>query len=346
MSANPTLSGICLATLVLGASPAWSGGAGGHGVMIPTGGVSHGGGGFRAGGFNGGMGGGFHGGWGRPGGFHPLPPIAGTIHERRGQPSMTAYGHTNTGFAGPGFHRAGVYDLGRGQAAAYGPQQRWGGYGQQQTWTGYGQQQNWAGYGGQRQVVYGRERMAGYTNGFGRERFGRERTEERAGYRERLRFAELRRARGLAYGGYGGYGNSDYGSGSYDSGDVGSYPAAGTYGNAGSYGGSGNYASAGTYGSAGTYPAPGVYESELDGQGYGYRSETPLAARYAEAPLAPSPYGGFDAGNSYADAASRDVGPGSGPRIIHVSAGTSSCTCDRSARTTPVVYRYGVGTAY
>ena len=310
MGANLTLRGICLATLILGASPAWSGGAGGHGVFIGNGGGFHGGGAFRAGGFHGGI----------TRGFHPLPPIAGTIHERGGQAYMTAYGHANTAFVSPGYHRAGVYDVGRGQAT---------GYGQQQNWAGYGQQQNRAGYGG-------RERMAGFANGFGRDRFGRERIDRRLGYRERLRFAEVRRARGFGYGGYGG---SGYDSGD-DGGDVGSYPAAGTYGS------SGSYADSGTYGSAGPYPAPGVYESELGGSGYRYRSETPLAARYAEAPLAPSPYGGFDAGNSYADAASRDVGPGSGPRIIHVSEGTSSCTCDRSARTTPLVYRYGVGTAY
>ena len=338
MSANLTFTGVCLATLMMCASPAWAGGAGGHGIMIPTGGGFHGGSGFRPGGFNGGMNGGFHGGWGRPGGFRPLPPIAGTIHERGGQPYMTSFGHTNTAFAGSGFHRAGLYEVGRGQAASYGPQQRW---------AGYGQQQNGIDHGGQRQEIYGRERMAGYANGYGRARFGREREDERVGYRERLRFAELRRARGFGYGGYaGGYGDSGYDSGSYDSGDIGSYPAAGTYGNAGFDGSTGSYASAGTYGGSGIYPAPGVYENELDAPGTSYRSETPLAARYAEAPLGPSPYGGFDAGNSYADAASRDVGPGFGPRIIHVSEGTSSCTCDRTARTSPMIYRYGVGTAY
>ena len=334
MGSNLTLRGVCLATLILGAGPAWSGGAGGHGVFIGAGAGVHGGGAVGAGGFHGP--GGFR-------GFHPLPPIAGTIHERGGQSYVTnyghanaAYGHANTAFVSQGFHRAGVYDVGRGQAAGYGQQQNWAGSGQQQHGAGYGRQQNWAGYGG-------RERMAGYANGFGRDRFGRERIDRRVGYRERLRFAELRRARGLAYGGYGG---SGYGSGDYDGGDLGSYPAAGTYGSPGGYGGSGSYADAGTYGSSGTYPAPGVYESELGGSGYRYRSETPLAARYAETPLAPSPYGGFDAGNSYADAASRDVGPGSGPRIIHVSGATSTCTCDRSAPTTPLVYRYGVGTAY
>ncbi len=313
MSANRTLWSFCLASLLVGAGPAWSGGVGGHGVIIPTGGGFHGGGGIRAGGFSGGSGG-FHGGTGRPGAFRPLPPIAGTIHERGGQPFMTSYGHTNTAFAGSGYHRAVIYDVGRGQAGVY------------------GQQQIWAGYGGQRQGNYGRERTAEYSNGFGRERFGR----ERYGYRERLRIAELRRGGGFAYGpnGYGGYGGSAYDSGTYDSGDIGSYPAAGTYG------------STGSYPSAGTYPAPGVYESELNGSGYSYRSETPLSARYAEAPLAPSPYSGFDAGNNYADAASRDVGPGAGPRIIRVSGGTSRCTCDRSARTSPIVYRYGVGTAY
>ena len=127
---------------------------------------------------------------------------------------------------------------------------------------------------GQRQEIYGRERMAGYANGYGRARFGREREDERVGYRERLRFAELRRARGFGYGGYaGGYGDSGYDSGSYDSGDIGSYPAAGTYGNAGFDGSTGSYASAGTYGGSGIYPAPGVYENELDAPGTSYRSE-------------------------------------------------------------------------
>ena len=337
MVANLTLRSVCLAALMAGASPAWAGGVGGHGVIIPNGGGFHGGGGFRPGGSNGGMGGGYHGGWGRPGGFHPLPPVAGTIHERGGQPYMTAYGHTNTGYSGPAFHRAGIYDVGRGQTS----------YGWQQHGTEYGQQHDWAGYGGQRQMGYGRERMAGYANGYSRERFGQSQTDEHLGYRERLRFAELRRARGYGYGGYGygGYNGSGYDSGSYDSADVGSYPAAGTYGSSGTSGSSGTYADAGSYGSAGIYPAPGVYENELNGSRYSYRSETPLAARYAEAPLAPSPYSGFDAPNGYADAASRDVGPGFGPRIIHVSDG-SGCTCERSARTTPMVYRYGVGTAY
>ncbi len=334
MSANLSRWSVCLASLVLGASPAWSGGGGGHGVILPTGG-----GGFHTGGSV--RSGVSIGGWGRPGAFRPLPPIAGIIHERGGQSFMTSYGHTNTAFAGSGYRRAGIYDVGPGQAA---------GYGQQQRWAGYGQLRNWGGYGRQQERDYGRQRFAGVSNGFGRERFERERHEERFSDRDRLRFADLRRSGGLAAGrygyGYGGYGSGQYDAGTYDSGDIGTYPAAGTYGSVGTAPSVGTYAGAGTYGSAGTYPAPGVYESELNGSGYSYRSETPLSSRYAEAPLAPSPYRGFDAGNSYADAASRDVGPGSGPRIIRVSQETSSCTCDRSARTTPMVYRYGVGTAY
>ncbi len=295
--------------------------------------------GFRAGGFRGGAGG--------PGGVHPLPPIAGTIHERGNQAYVTSFGHANTAVASPWTRRAGIYEVGRGQAANYGQQGHWAGYGQQQHWQGYGQQR-WQSFGEQRMWSHGGERTAGSANGFGRERFGRERAEGRLGIRERLRFAELRRARGFGYGGYGGsgYGGSGDDSGSYDSGDIGSSPAAGTYGSVGTTGSAGSYADAGSYGDAGTYPAPGVYESELGGPGHRYRSETPLAARYVEAPLAPSPYGGFDAGNSYADAASRDVGTGFGPRIIHVRDEPGRCTCAPTAAAMPVVYRYGIGTAY
>ncbi len=109
------------------------------------------------------------GGWGRPGAFHPLPPIAGTIHERGGQSFMTSYGHTNTAFAGSGYRRAGIYDVGPGQAAGYGQQQRWAGYGQRRI-------------GAVTAAAGERLRpstLRGVSNGFGRERFGRERHEER-----------------------------------------------------------------------------------------------------------------------------------------------------------------------
>jgi hypothetical protein len=73
------------------------------------------------------------------------------------------------------------------------------------------------------------------------------------------------------------------------------------------------------------------------------------SATYAEPPLAPSPYGGY--GNDYAYAAAQDVGYGAAPGVIVInnnigSVGRPACSCGPAVRPSPVVYRYGVGTAY
>lgn len=127
---------------------------------------------------------------------------------------------------------------------------------------------------------------------------------------------------GLGYGGYGGYG------------------APGTYGDAGVYGGQGTYGQAGTYGGQGTYGTQSLYGN---GGGVAYRSETPLAARFAEPPLGPSPYAPYSPDDRYAYAASADVGPGL--RVVNAYRDAAAgCAC--GVRREPVVYRYGIGTAY
>lgn len=152
----------------------------------------------------------------------------------------------------------------------------------------------------------------------------------RGGFRGGRRFDEARRRFGagrLVYGGgFGGYGG---GFGGYGYGDAGGYGGGGTYGTQGSYG---------TYGTQSGFGDAGV------GQGFSYASETPLAARFAEPPLAPSPYGADDGANGYAYAASEDVGPG--PHIITVRHRSADCDCAPRAHAAPTVYRYGVGTAY
>lgn len=294
---------VALALSTLPICGAWAGG-GGHG----------GGPAFRpAGGFHGGFGG-YHGGSGA-GGFHPgiarfgggrgLPPVAGVIHEGSGgRPYFSAYGHTNTASRFGGFPRGGVPAYGRG----LGPLTIGGAalYGHVNTGLRYGAARRFGGFGeGRRRFAAGR----GFVGGFGG--FG-------GGY-------------GLGYGAYGGYG------------------APGTYGDAGTYGGQGTYGQGGTYGQAGTYGGQGTYGSTAtqslygNGGGVSYRSETPLAARFAEPPLGPSPYAPYSPDDRYAYAASADVGPG--PRIVNAyRGGAAGCIC--GPRREPVVYRYGVGTAY
>ena len=87
------------------------------------------------------------------------------------------------------------------------------------------------------------------------------------------------------------------------------------------------------------------------GSGGGY-AEPPLAATYAEPPLGPSPYGGYD-GLSFEgpDAGyGRAAGFGGGPHIISVRAGDRlqprPCSCRHESDQGPVVYRFGVGSYY
>ena len=132
---------------------------------------------------------------------------------------------------------------------------------------------------------------------------------------------------GYGAGGFAGYGAGLYGYGYGYGGGVGA-PGAGAYA-AGS-------ADPGSYGSVTTQASP---------YGGAYASEVPLAATFAEPPLAPSPGAPFDPRDAYAYAASADSGPG--PRIIQVGRRErSDCRCGAGERAEPVVYRYGVGTAY
>lgn len=122
---------------------------------------------------------------------------------------------------------------------------------------------------------------------------------------------------------------------------------SGGYGSPGTYGAPGTYGSPGTYGAPGTYGHPGTEYgrgSGAPGFGFAYRSETPLAARFAEPPLAPSPYAPPDSGDTYAYAAAEDVGPG--PRVIRYgNACRPGCACaPRAAR--PAILPNGIGTAY
>ena len=145
----------------------------------------------------------------------------------------------------------------------------------------------------------------------------------------RRRFAEGRR--------FGGFGDS-YGFGG------GFYGAPGIDGDAGVYGGEGTYGQTGTYGGEGTDGGTTATQSVYGtGDGEAYRSETPLAARFAEPPLGPSPYAGYSPGDRYAYAASEDVRPS--PRVVNpYRAARSGCACGSHGG--PVFYRYGVGTAY
>ncbi len=93
------------ALLIAGVSTvAWAGGHGGHGPMV-----------MHSGGFHGG------GHWGG-GGFHAVPPVAGTIHVRpNGGNVFSGYGHTGTAFRGrAGFGGSG-WQPGAGTARRSGP---------------------------------------------------------------------------------------------------------------------------------------------------------------------------------------------------------------------------------
>lgn len=141
--------------------------------------------------------------------------------------------------------------------------------------------------------------------------------------------------RGFVGGGFGGgYGFGD-----------GTYGQPGLYGGQGSYGGEGSYGQPGIYGGQGSYGGGygGTATQSVYGNGGGvaYRSEVPLAVRYAEPPLGPSPYAPYSPGDRYAYAAAADVGP----RVVNpYRPGPAGCAC--GPRREPIVYRYGVGTAY
>lgn len=126
-------------------------------------------------------------------------------------------------------------------------------------------------------------------------------------------------------------------------------------------GGGGGYRDGGDGGDRFADASGGIYTSRANGAGGpyggtateagaipydgGYASEAPLAARFAEPPLAPSPGSPYDPADHYAYAAAADVGPG--PRIIPLGhAARPGCSCGPHARVAPMIYRYGVGTAY
>ncbi len=303
------------AALVVLATPGWAGGRGGHGPVFHVANGFHGGGGpvrgFAGGGYRSGVRG--------------FPPVSGVIHERFGlRPYYSAYGHTNTAMPD------GVYRIrqpsGHGHTTTGLPSWHAGRYGV----GGFGHTTTASGLGYDRPGQYGR----GGGRAFGNR-----------GFREGLRFGGARRRILLGFdGGYGGYGG---GYGGY--GGAGIYGGSGIDDGAGSYGGSGTYGSPGLYGTGGTYGGAGTAAGDrgLWQTDVGYASEAPLAARFAEPPLAPSPFAPPGDGDHYAYAASEDVGYGSGPRIITVGhPSRPECGCAPRIRTTPVVYRYGVGTAY
>lgn len=307
MDARSSFLAAAVAVAVVGSTSAWAGGWGGHGAVFRPGGAFHGGPGAR-----GGVpaGGGFRGAPRAFAGMRGVPPVSGVIHERIGaRPYFTTYGHTNTASPRVGF--GGPFGEGRGRAG-FAPAA--GGYGRP-----YGSAYGHLGTVFRPGVFRGR----GFAG--------------RNGFRGGLRFDEARRRFGggrLVYGGaFGDYGGGFGGYGGY--GDAGGYGEGGTYGGQGTYGTQGSY---GTYGTQSRSGEAGV------GQGYGYASETPLASRFAEPPLAPSPYGATDDANGYAYAASGDAGPG--PRIITVRHRSADCDCASHAHAAPVIYRYGVGTAY
>ncbi len=293
------------ASLTTASSSPARAGGGAHVGSVVRMGAGHSG----PGGFRGPVGGGP-----RVGSCRALPPLSGVIHERVGmRPYLSAYGHTATAvpFAADR-RRAGIFPFGAGGSG-------WqaGGYGHTATEprpTGFAR----AGFGHVGTAVPRYALTHPGSGGRGGARFDRG-----LAFRERLRFDASRR--GFAGGFGGGYGD---GIGGYGGGGDVAAPG-GTYG-------SGVDGAAGPYG--GTATAAGAYGGD-------YASEAPLAARFAEPPLAPSPGAPYDPADRYAYAAAADVGPG--PRVISVRpADRAGCGCGPRARSTPMIYRYGVGTAY
>lgn len=240
-------------------------------------------------------------------GLRGLPPVSGIIHERPGmRPYLSRYGHTNTAAGYAGYGRLAI-----------------GGYGHVGTGiVGYGRGAYASGgfaTGGYGHTATGLRGFASARPGFAR--FGRNRV-----LPERVRLA---RAGGRFFGGYGGAGLG-YGYGAGGGGLL--------YDGGAGYGGGASYGADGTYGGSSTDTQVGSY-------GGTYRSETPLAASFAEPPLAPSPGSGYDTANRYAYAASDDVSYGA--RIVSVNrAARRDCDCGPRPHSSPTIYRYGVGTAY
>lgn len=240
-----------------------------------------------------------------------LPPVSGIIHERPGmRPYLSSYGHTNTAARFTGYGHVGTGGYGH---VGTGIVRVGGGY----ATGGYAR----GGFvaGGYGHTATGLRGFAPVRPGFAR--FGRNRA-----FPERFRLA---RAGGRFVGGFGGAGlgygyGGGYGGVPYDAG--------------GSYGGGASYGADGTYGGSSTDTQVGSY-------GGTYRSETPLAASFAEPPLAPSPGSGYDIANRYAYAASDDVPYAA--RIVSVNrAARRDCDCGPRTHADPTIYRYGVGTAY
>ncbi len=302
-----------IAALVVVATPGWAGNRGGQGPVFRPAGGFHGGGapmrGFAGGGFRGGVRG--------------FPPVSGVIHERSEiRPYYSAYGHTNTAAVGDIYRVPSVTGYGHVNTGL--PPRRAGRF----AFGGYGHTTTAFGLGHGRPGFYGR----GGARAFGNRHYGS------------LRVGGARRRILLGFGGgFGGFG-----------GGYGGYGGAGVYGDGDIYGGADAAGGPGSYGTSGPYGSDRAYDGGSDagvgdsGQtGVGYASEAPLPARFAEPPLAPSPFAPPGYADRYAYAASEDVGYGSGPRIITVGhPARPDCACAPRVRATPVVYRYGIGTAY
>lgn len=258
-----------------------------------------------------------------------------------------AMGSTSSAWAG-GMHGGGVFRGGGGRGGVHGPAGgglRFGAYrglppmsgviheraGMRPYLSAYGHtatEQRPTGFARAGFGVYGHVGTALPSYAFARPGYGfrREARFDRGlGYRERLR-SDASRTRfvgglGGGYGdGFGGYGDDRLAG-----------PSGGVYT-------SGANGADGTYGGVATAAGPGTYDG-------GYASEAPLAARFAEPPLAPSPGAPYDPADRYAYAAAADVGPG--PRVISLGhAARPGCRCGPHARVAPMIYRYGVGTAY
>lgn len=181
-------------------------------------------------------------------------------------------------------------------------------------------------------IIHERPGMRSYVSGFGHTNTAARWAGSAGAFRYGHTATALpawRRGNRFAYGARGLYG---YGVGGLLGYGVGGYAGYGV-----GYGG---------YGAAGTGSGPGSYgtvATQASPYGGPYVSEVPLAASFAEPPLAPSPGAPYDPSDAYAYAASADSGPG--PRIIPV-ARRARGGCDCGGHVEPVVYRYGVGTAY
>ena len=202
----------------------------------------------------------------------------------------------------------------------------------------YGHTNTSAGYAG-----YGRNAAGGHGQGVDlRQGYGHTATGLRGFGSARQLLAPSGRNRAFAQrfrlGRTGGRFVGGFGGGGLGYGDPGGYGGGIPYGVAGGYSGGASYGGEETYAGSSTATQVGSY-------GGTYRSETPLAATFAEPPLAPSPGSGYDTSNRYAYAASDDVPYAA--RIVSVNrAARRNCDCEPRTHADPMIYRYGVGTAY